>query len=182
MPTSGTRTSQKPTHSHGHALLRLTIQNAAAAADLPARSTLRRWLLRALIGARRRDAALTVRFVDAAEGRRLNREFRGRDYATNVLSFRYDDAPARGSARNAPIRGDIVLCVPVLRQEAQTQRKSLRAHCAHLLIHGALHLCGYDHDTVKGAKVMEALETGLLHSLGYDDPYATIRESGNRTR
>ena len=105
MHTSGTRTSRKPTRSRGAPSLRLTIQNAASAADLPARSTLRRWLVRALTLAPRRDSALTVRFVGTAEGRRLNREFRGRDYATNVLSFGYDDAPARGPQRSAPLRG-----------------------------------------------------------------------------
>jgi len=158
--------------------LRLTIQNAGGATGLPARSTLRRWLLRALA----HDAILTVRFVGAAEGRRLNRQFRGRDYATNVLSFGYDALSGRHPARGAPIHGDIVLCVPVLRREARAQRKSLRAHCAHLLIHGALHLSGHDHEKAKDARVMEALEAGLLDSLGYDDPYATIVESGSMIR
>jgi probable rRNA maturation factor len=184
MRTSATRTSRKPPAERRPPALRLTIQNAAGASGLPARSTIRRWLLRALGVARPGPggAALTVRFVGAGEGRRLNRQFRGRDYATNVLSFGYD-APGVSRARSAaPLCGDIVLCVPVLRREARAQRKPLRAHCAHLVIHGALHLSGFDHEKAKDAKVMEALETGLLDSLGYDDPYATNGESGNRIR
>ena len=146
--------------------------------DLPARSTLRRWLARALA----RDAIVNVRFVDTAEGRRLNRTFRGRDYATNVLTFGYETPalPPDAGRRAAPppLTGDIVLCVPVLRREARAQRKTLRAHCAHLLVHGALHLSGYDHESAKDAKVMEALEVELLDSLGYDNPYATEAAPG----
>ena len=147
------------------------MQEAVGAVDLPVRSTLRRWLLRTLT----RDATVTVRFVGAAEGRRLNRTFRDRDYATNVLTFIYEDeardpAPSRS---HAPLHGDIALCVPVLRREARAARKTLRAHCAHLVVHGALHLQGFDHESAKDAKVMEALETRLLASLGYGDPYAT---------
>lgn len=155
----------------GAGRLRLAVQIAVDGAGLPVRSTLRRWLLRAL----RRDATVTVRFVGTAEGRRLNRTFRGKDYATNVLTFVYDaDATGARAARGAaPLTGDIVLCVPVLRREARAARKALRAHCAHLVIHGALHLQGFDHDSAKDARVMETLETGLLASLGYDDPYAT---------
>jgi probable rRNA maturation factor len=154
--------------------LRLAVQVAADVApadDLPVRSTLRRWLLRAL----RRDAAVTLRFVGAAEGRRLNRTFRGKDYATNVLTFAYD-ADATGAPAphgTVPLVGDIALCVPVLRREARARRKTLRAHCAHLVIHGTLHLQGFDHESAKDAKVMEALEARLLASLGYGDPYAT---------
>ena len=155
--------------------LRLGVQVAADVVgtdDLPVPSTLRRWLLRAL----QRDATVTVRFVGAAEGRRLNRTFRGKDYATNVLTFVYDaDATGAPAPRNAaPLIGDIALCVPVLRREARARRKTLRALCAHLVIHGTLHLQGFDHESAKDAKVMEALETELLASLGYGDPYATI--------
>jgi probable rRNA maturation factor len=153
------------------------VQNASGATGLPARSTLRRWLARALV----QDAVVTVRFVGTAEGRRLNRLYRGRDYATNVLTFGYDApaAPPNAGRRTLPpLSGDIVLCVAVLRREARTQRKTLRAHCAHLLIHGALHLAGFDHESAKDAKVMEALEVELLDSLGYDDPYATEAAPG----
>ena len=146
--------------------------DVVGAHDLPVRSTLRRWLLRAL----ERDAAVTVRFVGAAEGRRLNRIFRGNDYATNVLTFVYgtDATGARRPRGAAPLIGDIALCVPVLRREARARNMMLRAHCAHLVIHGALHLQGFDHESAKDARVMEALETKLLASLGHGDPYATV--------
>ena len=113
---------------------------------------------------------MTLRFVGTAEGRALNRQYRGRDYATNVLTFVYDDA-----RDNEPVTGDLVLCVPVLRREAREQKKSLRAHCVHLVIHGTLHLQGYDHQSDKDARVMEALEIDLLAALGYRDPYAVTR-------
>lgn len=148
--------------------LRLSVQFAVRSQGLPATSTLRRWLRRAL----RRSAMLTVRFIGEAEGRRLNQRFRGRDYATNVLTFSYADTSTAPQSRHAALTGDIALCVPVLRREARAQSKTLRAHCAHLAIHGALHLQGYDHQTPKDAKVMEMLETKLLASLGYGDPYA----------
>ena len=112
---------------------------------------------------------MTLRFVGAAEGRALNRQYRGRDYATNVLTFVYDDAGGRG-----PVAGDLVLCVPVLQREAREQKKTLRAHCAHLVVHGTLHLQGYDHESDKDARVMEALETELLAASGYRDPYEQI--------
>jgi probable rRNA maturation factor len=142
--------------------LALTVQGLDAQRDryagLPARSTLRRWVLRAL----KDDAALTLRLVGLAEARRLNRDFRGRDYATNVLTFDY---------ARAPVLADIVLCVPVIAREARQQRKSLRAHLAHLVIHGTLHAQGHDHERSRDACRMEALETALLADLGYADPY-----------
>ena len=178
MPTSATRARASRPISREAPRLRLSIQNAAGAADIPAASTLRRWLRRAL----RCDAVLTLRFVGSSEARALNRAYRRRDYPTNVLTFVYGDealpgaVPNRGGGNAQPtmLAGDIVLCVPVLRREAREQRKPMRAHCAHLVVHGALHLCGYDHETAKDAKVMEALETGVLESLGYDDPYCNI--------
>ena len=130
---------------------------------LPRRATLRRWMR----AATERDAQVTVRFVGAREGRRLNARFRRRDYATNVLTFVYDDA--------VPLAGDVVLCVPVLKREARAQGKTARAHCAHLIVHGMLHLQGYDHNRTSDAKRMEARETAILASLGYGDPYAAIR-------
>ena len=145
--------------------LALSVQHATTGDELPADSTLRRWLSRALT----RDAAMTLRFVGNAEGRRLNREFRGRDYATNVLTFVYESEDTKA------LSGDLVLCVPVLKREAREQRKTFREHCAHLVIHGALHLQGYDHASGKDARVMEALETRLLSTLGYADPYEERR-------
>jgi len=168
MRTSGTHLARS---AGSKERLALAVQNASRATDLPASSTLRRWLGRAL----ERDAEVTLRFVNGAESRALNAAYRGRDYATNVLTFRYD-------ARADALSGDIVVCVPVVRREARAQRKPFRAHCAHLVIHGALHLAGYDHESAKDAKVMEALEAGLLASLGYDDPYAppATRRSARR--
>jgi len=140
--------------------LTLAVQAAVADTDLPRRPTLRRWAGAAL----ERDAAVTLRFVGAREGRALNARYRGRDYATNVLTFVYDEG--------ASLSGDLVLCVPVLRREAR-ERSSFRAHCAHLVIHGMLHLQGYDHERAAAARRMEARETELLAHLGYPDPYLT---------
>jgi probable rRNA maturation factor len=110
-------------------------------------------------------ADLTLRLVNAAEGRKLNRSFRGRDYATNVLTFVYHDP---GAAR---LMGDLVLCVPVVTREAREQGKSLEAHYAHLTVHGALHLAGMDHERPRAARRMEAHETAILESLGIANPY-----------
>ncbi len=140
--------------------LALAVQYAVAAERLPVRATLRRWIRAALA----RDAEVTVRFVGAAEGRRLNADFRGGDHATNVLTFVYDDS--------MPLSGDIVLCVPVLRREAREQGKTFIDHCAHLVVHGTLHLQGHDHETARAATAMERLEARLLAQLGKRDPYA----------
>jgi len=140
--------------------LRLTVQYAGVRKGLPAPETVRRWAVAAL----ERDAAVTVRFAGSREAHALNSMFRGKDYATNVLTFVYDDAK--------PLAGDLVLCVPVVRREASRQRKTLRAHCAHLVVHGMLHLQGYDHDRDADALRMERRETALLAALGYPDPYA----------
>jgi probable rRNA maturation factor len=147
----------------GAARLVLAVQVAVNSPDLPSKAKLRRWLTAALS----QDAAITVRFVGAAEGRKLNRGYRGRDYATNVLSFDYG-----GSGRDARIEGDIVLCAPVLQREARAQGKALAAHIAHLTVHGALHLQGYDHQQARAAARMEALEKRILAKLGFADPYA----------
>lgn len=147
----------------GAAGLELTLQQAVNSPGLPRRAALRRWLA-AAFGC---SAAITVRFVGTAESRALNRAYRGRDYATNVLSFGYGR-----SARGAPLTGDLVLCAPVLRREARAQGKTLAAHAAHLTVHGALHLQGHDHQTPRAAARMEALEKRILAGLGLSDPYA----------
>jgi probable rRNA maturation factor len=150
-----------------HARLTLSVQFGVAAAGLPVRSTLRRWAAATL----ERNARVTLRFVGEAEARRLNHQFRGKDKATNVLTFVYDerfhDAP-----RDAPLAGDIVICVPVVRREAKAAGRSLRAHCAHLVVHGMLHLQGYDHERDADAAAMERRETHLLRRFRYRDPYA----------
>lgn len=141
--------------------LDLTVQYAAPRAGLPARPSLASWLRAALA----RAARVTVRFVGAAEARRLNRQYRRRDYATNVLTFRYE------AARAGALEGDIVLCAPVVAREARDQAKPLRAHYAHLTVHGALHLQGYDHADRREAERMEARERRILAQLGFADPY-----------
>ena len=144
------------------ARLALTVQRVADPAGLPADATLRRFVRVALD----RDARVTLRIVDGREGRALNRRHRGRDHATNVLTFVYDGG--------ASLDGDIVLCAPVVRKEARAQRKALAAHYAHLVIHGMLHLQGYDHERDDDAASMEAREVALLRDLGYGDPYADV--------
>lgn len=136
--------------------------------DTLTRPLVRRWVKAALLG----PAQLTVRFVDAEEGRALNRDFRGKDYATNVLTFAYADAaPEPGAADDAPTQADIVLCTDVLQDEAAAQGKPLLSHAAHLVVHGVLHAQGYDHETDAEAEEMETLETGILARLGIPDPY-----------
>ena len=140
--------------------LSLSVQYASNAPELPTRPQVRRWVKAAQLGA----ATVTVRFVDAIEGRALNAEYRGKDYATNVLTFVYDD--------DEPRAGDIVLCAPVVRREADAQGKTLLAHYAHLVVHGMLHLQGFDHERPADAAVMEARETAILARLSLPDPYA----------
>ena len=139
--------------------LRLTIQGEAAFPALPARSTLRRWA-RLAVG---QSAVIVLRFVGTREGRKLNREFRGQDHATNVLTFDYMEKP---------VRADIVICVPVVRAEARAQEKTFRNHLAHLVIHGLLHAQGHDHVSHGEAEKMEARERKLLARLHIADPYA----------
>ena len=155
--------------------LSLTVQYACneerLSCPLPTRGQLRRWVNAAL----ECSAELTLRFVDAGEGRELNREYRGRgkdkgkkDYATNVLTFPY--APPPHAA------GDLVLCVPVVLREADEQGKPVLAHFAHLVVHGMLHLQGYDHESDADAERMEARESAILRRFGIADPYAGEKE------
>lgn len=134
-------------------------QSALHRAALP-RHKVRRWVSHALSA----DAEITVRIVDVEEARALNRDYRHKDYATNVLTFDY--------ARKPLVMADLVLCAPVVAQEALAQDKSLQAHYAHLLVHGALHAQGWDHETSEvDAQAMEAREMEILAALGFDSPY-----------
>lgn len=142
------------------ARLAMTVQYGVPRAGLPARASLERWARAGL----RRGADVTIRFVGSAEGRALNRRYRGRDYAANVLTFAYPDA-------RRTLEGDIVLCAPVVAREARDQGKPIAAHFAHLVVHGLLHLQGYDHQENRDAQRMEALEKRILAGLGYSDPY-----------
>jgi probable rRNA maturation factor len=144
------------------------VQYAAKPDDVPTRPQFRRWVAAAL----QRDAQIALRIVDETEGRELNRDYRGKDYATNVLTFVYDDE-FPGAA--LPLAGDIVLCAPVVAREAREQGKPVVAHYAHLTVNGVLHLQGYDHETDAQAHEMESLESQIVTKLGYADPYQSER-------
>jgi probable rRNA maturation factor len=144
--------------------LNLSVQYACNTSGLPLRPQLRRWARAALDVDGKRGGQITVRLVDADEGRELNRAYRGKDYATNVLSFPYEQEPV--------VCGDLVICPAVVEREAGEQNKTCEAHYAHLVVHGLLHLQGYDHETGnKEAQQMEDKERLILAALGYADPY-----------
>jgi probable rRNA maturation factor len=153
------RTRLRPARSATHRLS-LAVQYGVAAATLPTAATLRRWVR----AAQEREVAVVLRFANTREACTLNALFSGNEYATNVLAFVYDDV--------VPLAGDLVLCAPVLRREAKMQRKTLADHCAHLVVHGMLHLQGYDHDSDRAARAMETRESAILAGLGIRDPYA----------
>lgn len=140
----------------------LAIQRASRASHIPGDARLRAWARAALS----KPAVVTLRYVAATEGRRLNREFRGKDYATNVLTFIYGRDPA------GALSGDVVICAPVVAREAREQGKEIDAHHAHLLVHGLLHLQGHDHERRAEAARMERLEREILARLGFPDPCA----------
>ena len=149
--------------------LNLSVQYACNAAGLPLRHRIRDWARATLNVDEMRGGQITVRFVDAEEGQTLNNEYRGKDYATNVLSFPYEVAPV--------VCGDLVICAPVVEREAKEQGKSLEEHHAHLIVHGVLHLQGYDHETSEqDAQKMEEKERTVLASLGFADPYVDREE------
>lgn len=139
--------------------LHISIQLACTEAGIPAKDLFRKWAKAAI----RVDTELTIRIVDEAEGRALNKAYRDKDYATNVLTFPLTEEPH--------LRGDIVICAPVVVAEALAQHKPLAAHYAHLTVHGILHLHGYDHETEAQAELMEGLETAIVTKLGYANPY-----------
>ena len=145
--------------------LSLTVQYPdSSLKDRIPRTDLRRWVQAALFA----PAELTIRFVDAEEGRALNREYRGKDYATNVLTFAYTE-----NEDDEVTQADIILCTDVLQREALEQKKPVEAHAAHLVVHGVLHAQGYDHETDEEAAEMEQLEIEILASLGEANPYVT---------
>ena len=149
-------------------MIELDLQVASEAGRLPAQADFQAWCAIAL-RQRSADSELTIRLVDEAEGRELNRTWRSKDYATNVLSF---PADVPDELLDIPLLGDLVICVPVVEREAVEQGKTLDAHWAHLVIHGCLHLLGYDHILDSEAEEMEGLERILLAELGHPDPYA----------
>ncbi|MBG6289254.1 MULTISPECIES: rRNA maturation RNase YbeY [Pseudomonas] len=153
-------------------MLELDLQVASDAAGLPSEAEFRTWCELAL-RQRQNDSELTIRLVDEAEGRELNKTWRHKDYATNVLSF---PADVPDELLDIPLLGDLVICAPVVIREAAEQGKSVQAHWAHLVIHGCLHLLGYDHIDDVEAEEMEGLERELLAELGHPDPYAADEE------
>ncbi|HEY5799703.1 MAG TPA: rRNA maturation RNase YbeY [Burkholderiaceae bacterium] len=134
--------------------------------DTLTRARVRRWVQAALFA----PAELTIRFVDADEGQALNRDYRGKDYATNVLTFSFNEG--EDVADDGVTRADLVLCTDVLLREAQEQKVSVEHHCAHLVVHGVLHAQGYDHEDDEEAEEMEGLEAEILATLGIANPYA----------
>ena len=158
--------------TRGPIRLDVSVGYALPRAGLPAAVSFRRWVAAALDG-RIREADLAIRIVDAKEGRALNRHYRGKDYATNVLSFPAEVAEGVKLPKGVkmPLLGDLVICAPVVAKEARDQGKPLNAHYAHLTVHGALHLLGWDHEDECDAECMEKLEREILAGLGIDDPY-----------
>jgi probable rRNA maturation factor len=144
----------------------LYLRNEAGRRGVPLKRSFACWI-DAIPELRRRTTAVNILVVDATEGRRYNRDFRGKEKATNVLSFRYEPLPGE----KAGTLGDLVICAPVVAREAAEQGKRVREHYAHLTIHGVLHLLGYDHETAAQAVRMEALERRILLGLGIADPY-----------
>jgi probable rRNA maturation factor len=142
--------------------LNLSVQVATESTDLPTKKAFRNWVSQGTF----EDIDLTLRLVDEPEGRELNKTFRGKDYATNVLTFPYPEM--------TPLAGDVVICVPIVQSEAAKQKKTLAAHFAHLSIHGVLHLQGYDHELADDAELMENLETSILESLNIANPFEIV--------
>ena len=145
--------------------VKLSVQIASELANLPTKAQFKKWAKAAL----RVDTEVTIRIVDEAEGRALNSTYRGKDYATNVLTFPLTETPH--------LMGDIIICAPVVMAEAAAQNKSLEAHYAHLTVHGVLHLHGYDHETEPQAELMESLEITILQKLGYANPYLITEDA-----
>jgi len=161
--------------------LDVSIQYAGSRRGVPHSSSLREWagaafaISKAARAARTAKANLTIRVVGAAESRVLNRTWRGKDKPTNVLSFPSGefeaDRPRMPLAGSEALLGDLAICAPVVAREAREQDKQARAHWAHMVIHGVLHLLGYDHENDRDAEAMEAREVAILRRFGYADPY-----------
>lgn len=146
--------------------LDLDLQIAFEAPNLPSQADFEQWASLA-IGEAMPVVEMTIRIVDEAESQQLNNEYRGKDKPTNVLSFPFEAPPGI----ELPLLGDLVICAPVVAREAQEQDKPLQAHWAHMVVHGCLHLLGYDHIEDDEAEEMESIETQLIESLGFTDPY-----------
>ena len=156
----------------GPVRLDVAVGYAVPRTGVPAAVSFRKWVAAALDG-RIREADLAIRIVGSKEGRALNHHYRGKDYATNVLSFPAEIAEGVKMPKGVkmPLLGDLVICAPVVAREAKEQKKPLAAHYAHLTVHGALHLLGWDHEDEREAEAMEQLEREILAELGIADPY-----------
>ena len=150
----------------------IDIESNSQSQQIPSVADLERWISVALQSQKLEEAEVSIYIVEEDESQELNAQYRGRDYPTNVLSFPADIAEEVG----VPLLGDLVVCAPVVEREAQEQGKTLQAHWAHMLIHGTLHLVGFDHIDDDEAEAMETLETLILTSLGYPAPYQEITE------
>ena len=146
--------------------MELEVQYVSVLGELPSMQQLERWAEAALLDKHTRQE-LNIRIVDAEESQLLNKDYRGKDKPTNVLSFPFEAPPGV----NANILGDLVICAPVVRHEAQDQGKSESSHWAHMVVHGMLHLQGYDHENDEDAGKMESREASIMKQLGFDDPY-----------
>lgn len=156
--------------TQGPVRLDVAVSYALPRKGLPAANSFRKWVAAALKG-RIREADLAIRIVGTKEGRSLNRHYRDRDYATNVLSFPADLPEGLPKGVKLPLLGDLVICAPVVVREAREQKKPLNDHYAHLTVHGTLHLLGWDHEDEREAECMEQLEREILASMGIADPY-----------
>ena len=143
----------------------ISVQIASQFANIPTKAMFKKWAKAAL----RVDTEATIRIVDTQEALELNSTYRGKDYATNVLTFPLTEMPH--------LMGDIIICAPVVEAEAKVQNKLLEAHFAHLTVHGMLHLCGFDHETEAQAELMESLEVQILAKLGYANPYLVTEDA-----
>lgn len=154
----------------GPVRLDVAVGYATPRAGIPAAVSFRKWVAAALAG-RIREADLAIRIVGSKEGRSLNHHYRGKDYATNVLSFPAELPEGLPKGVKLPLLGDLVLCAPVIAKEAAAQGKPVAAHYAHLTVHGVLHLLGWNHEDTREAECMEQLEREILAGLGLPDPY-----------
>ena len=145
--------------------LSFSIQIASQLANIPTKNLFKKWAKAAL----RVDTEVTIRITDAQEALELNSQYRGKDYATNVLTFPLTEEPY--------LMGDIIICAPVVAAEASVQNKDLMAHYAHLTVHGMLHLCGFDHENEYQTELMEGLEVQILAKLGYANPYLITEDA-----
>ncbi|MDQ3288614.1 MAG: rRNA maturation RNase YbeY [Pseudomonadota bacterium] len=151
--------------------LHVSVSYGLPRAGLPSAASFRKWAAAALEG-RTDETDMAIRLVEEDEGRSFNREYRGKDYATNVLSFPAEAPEGLPEGVKLPLLGDLLICAPVVAREARDQGKPLLAHYAHLTVHGVLHLLGWDHENERDAEAMEQLEREVLARLGIGDPYS----------